>query len=551
MFKTQRAIHLWLLAAILSSLGLKIWLQIKGVLPFNSDEAIVALMASHILKGGEHPIFFYGQAYMGSLDAYLVALGFFFLGSKVWVIRFIQSMLYIGTIISTYKIGSLIFNSSKKGLLAAVFISIPTVNVMLYSTVSIGGYGEAILLGNIILLTTILWLKEIEKTNFEHPPHWGIFAIEFYYRTLFGFLCGFSLWVNGLTLVYSIPSGLVILYSYWNVRKQINRKKIAQNLIGLLFSFLVGSLPWWIYAEKFGLHLLISELLGGAVAVEQGGWLVKIFNHTLYFLLFGITAILGLRPPWDIKWLGLPLIPFVLVFWGWALYTVVKKIRQKTKTRIYYFLLAGVMVTVTSGYIFTSFGVDPSGRYFLPFAVPLALLASDIIISAQFRQKIYGTGICLLLVVYNLCGIIQCANPTFPGLTTQFDQTTIINHAYDNQLIQFLRDHGETRGYTNYWVAYPLAFLSNEELIFVPALPYHQDLRYTNRDDRYKAYDALVEASPKVAYITAHNPALDKMLTQEFQAVDVEWNEIFIGDYHVFYNLSRPVRAGELSMAKP
>ncbi len=51
-------------------------------------------MARHIL-GGERPIFFYGQAYMGSLDAWLVAAGFWFFGQQVWVIRFVQILLYL------------------------------------------------------------------------------------------------------------------------------------------------------------------------------------------------------------------------------------------------------------------------------------------------------------------------------------------------------------------------------------------------------------------------------------------------------------------------
>jgi hypothetical protein len=53
-----------------------------NAVPFNADEAIVALMARHILQG-ERPIFFYGQAYMGSLDAYLVALGFLLFGQQI------------------------------------------------------------------------------------------------------------------------------------------------------------------------------------------------------------------------------------------------------------------------------------------------------------------------------------------------------------------------------------------------------------------------------------------------------------------------------------
>jgi hypothetical protein len=36
--------------------------------PLNSDEAVVGLMARHILDG-KRPVFYYGQAYMGSLDA--------------------------------------------------------------------------------------------------------------------------------------------------------------------------------------------------------------------------------------------------------------------------------------------------------------------------------------------------------------------------------------------------------------------------------------------------------------------------------------------------
>ena len=63
----------WPLIAILTgSIALKVVLLALDAAPFNADEAVVALMARHILQG-ERPWFFYGQAYMGSLDAYLVA----------------------------------------------------------------------------------------------------------------------------------------------------------------------------------------------------------------------------------------------------------------------------------------------------------------------------------------------------------------------------------------------------------------------------------------------------------------------------------------------
>jgi hypothetical protein len=80
--------------------------------------------------------------------------------------------------------------------MAGLLLAIPTVNVTLYTTVSLGGYGEAILLGNLILLTTI-WLSRRLTTV------WGF--------VLWGALVGFALWVFGLTLVYSAPAGILLL----------------------------------------------------------------------------------------------------------------------------------------------------------------------------------------------------------------------------------------------------------------------------------------------------------------------------------------------------
>ncbi len=117
-------------------------------------------------------------------------------------------------------------------------------------------------------------------------------------------------------------------------------------------------------------------------------------------------------------------------------------------------------------------------------------------------------------------------------------------------MIEFLRGAGERRGYTNYWLAYPLAFLSDEELVFVPRLPYHPDLRYTPRDDRYPAYGEQVAASPRVAYITARHPLLDGRLRDGFAELGVKWEEVAIGEYRVFYRLSRAVRPQEMGLGE-
>jgi hypothetical protein len=149
-------------------------------------------------------------------------------------------------------------------------------------------------------------------------------------------------------------------------------------------------------------------------------------------------------------------------------------------------------------------------------------------------------------LAFNLWGTVQSAVRNPPGLTTQFDAATRVDHRFDSALIAFLEQNGERRGYTNYWVAYPLAFLSGEDLVFVPRLPYHPDFRYTARDDRYAPYDDLVTAGDRIAYITTSHPALDERLRQGLAAAGASFMEVSIGDYHVFYRLSIPLRPEDI-----
>src|SRR5205807_5766639 len=62
---------LWL--CLLIALGIRILLVIQTHGFIDGDEALVGIQAQHILHG-ELPVYYYGQPYMGSLEAYLIAL---------------------------------------------------------------------------------------------------------------------------------------------------------------------------------------------------------------------------------------------------------------------------------------------------------------------------------------------------------------------------------------------------------------------------------------------------------------------------------------------
>ena len=73
----------WSIVALilaLAALG-RLVLAAHGWPDFDSDESIVGLMTDDILRHGAHPVFFYGQNYMGALQAYLAVPFFLLLGA--------------------------------------------------------------------------------------------------------------------------------------------------------------------------------------------------------------------------------------------------------------------------------------------------------------------------------------------------------------------------------------------------------------------------------------------------------------------------------------
>ena len=103
-------------------------------------------------------------------------------------------------------------------------------------------------------------------------------------------------------------------------------------------------------------------------------------KRTLNLFIFGGTALIGLRPPWGIRWLMLPLIPIMLIFWISVLIFNVKKVFE-SEGGIGLKTLAIMGLVLTAGFILTPYGDDPSGRYFLPLMMPIAIFGANLLIT--------------------------------------------------------------------------------------------------------------------------------------------------------------------------
>jgi 4-amino-4-deoxy-L-arabinose transferase-like glycosyltransferase len=527
----KRSFIVFTLLAACAVVVSRVALTLAGKVPFNADEAVVGLMARHMLQG-EWTSFFWGQAYMGSLDAALVAGGFAIFGAHVWVIRLVQSLLYAGTLVVTGLLAYRLTDSWLAANLTVLAMAIPTVNVMLYTTASLGGYGEALLLGMSVITLAVISKKE---TSNRLSKTWRRLI-------LIGLLAGIGFWANAISLVFVIPAicYLVVLAGNTNDRMKVS--------VLLALGFLTGSFPWWWEVIRAGLGPFINELTGSAVAVEQGPFIIRSLLHLRNFVLLGVPVTFGLRPPWSTDWIMLPWGAISIAVWI-AIFIGFGRFFRTRVEKLTLVLILGPIAILFLAFILTSFGVDPSGRYFLPI-YPLMAVMFGVSLAEQrlCRWYVIAAGVVVILG-YQLTGIIDSIKQA-AGLSTQFYEPARIDQTDLGEVLDYLEQEGELCGYSSYWFAYPAALVSEERIIFVPKLPYHPDLRYTPRDNRYQPYSDFVDGCARVAYVTTKNPNLDEFLAEQLTLRGVTWKEKVIGDFRLFTELSVKVVPVEIGLGE-
>src|SRR5436853_4167642 len=107
---------------ILVGISVRFALMAVGWPSIDSDEGTMGIMALHIAYHGEYPIFFYGQGYMGSLEAYLAAGVFHIIGPSVIALRLGVVFMFTCFLWSMYLLTSLLY-SKKLALVTLIILS--------------------------------------------------------------------------------------------------------------------------------------------------------------------------------------------------------------------------------------------------------------------------------------------------------------------------------------------------------------------------------------------------------------------------------------------
>jgi Dolichyl-phosphate-mannose-protein mannosyltransferase len=525
-----------LTAILLIALASRLILLASGAVSFHADEAIVALMARHI-NLGERPTFFYGQAYMGSLDAWLVAIGFHLMGESVMSVRVVQSGLYLLAVAVGFVTAWRLSGKVKIAIVAGLVMAIPPVNTALYTTATLGGYNETLIFGGLILLLGY----EVTHDHRHSWWHWG----------LLGICGGLGWWINGLIVAYALPVCLLIFYVLiWRPLREKSKLSLPIQISAAVIGVLIGAAPWLTFDfthDHAALAMFISnrqtgEFEGIGIPYVPPG------QRAIGLAVIGLPTLIGMRFPWNAAYFLLPLGVLVLLIYVVAIFRLLRGNNPlKPDARG---LVLGMLGLFCAIFIASTFGADPTGRYFLPMLLPLGIVLGALVdgswslttVRAQggapLQTRIISFVLVLIVVGYQAIGqIVTMTTP--PGLTTQFDPISHIPNDNDEALITFLDEKQLFHGYTNYWVAFRLAFLSGERMQYSSALPYKADLGYNAADNRYVAYQDATENAERIAYITTNLPALDERLRDSFSSQGIDYQIERIGPFVIYYDFDR------------
>src|SRR5262249_7608565 len=327
-------------------------------------------------------------------------------------------------------------------------------------------------------------------------------------------------WTNNLIVFYILPVAILLPRSWRLLR--------WQYVLAAAIAFTAFSAPWWVYNLSHNwasVQFLTQGFEPSGKAVQ-----VSLVDRFLGLLFFGVPAITGLRFPWTPGlWAGVLAIPVGFLY-AVLLAFAARQRPMKPGKELLWLMLAGIVVV----FVVSRFGVDATGRYLLPMLVPLSIL-----VAMQLAElpRAWMVALAAILIGVNVLGTILAMRNVPPGLTPQFAADTDFPNDHDQQVIEFLEAHGGQRGYATYWAAYRLIFLSHEQVILSPQLPFLKSLDKTGTD-RYPEYTAAVNAAEQPVYVTANLPALDSAIAQRLTLREISFSRQAIGPYTIFYNLS-------------
>lgn len=427
----------YVMSAVLISIGVfgRIIVLTGPVGRLNADEAVAGLMARSLLDGQWTP-FYWGQHYGGTVELLVLAPAIALIGNAaMWVIPLIESVIIAALV---YRLTADVRPGPDALLAAALSWSVTSVWIW-FSTRPMLFYQPVIIAGLIVLVLS-------------HP------ARQQRRWSLIGVVAGIGWWTSPQILFFAIPAAAVVL-TY-----RPTRREWAHLVVGGV----LGASPW-----------LISNLGNGVASLRQGpppsG---SIADHVEQQLSTGWPMILGLRIPFDERWLTPPLLAGVamaLLVAG-AITAIVRFGWRQT----------GIITTIVSFAVLQAFAPTGSyvgsGRYYV-FVIPA--IAVIVVVATAGSSALHNslrTGFVAVLAALTVIGIAETRD-------RRMEPTGVA------EVAERLASEGHRYVIADYWSSYLLAWYE-PSLIVSP----------THTDRRPDWSQAVSEADQVVAVVWNGDP---------------------------------------------
>ncbi|MGA4686689.1 DUF423 domain-containing protein [Micromonospora sp. AB353] len=283
--RTPRRLPLPTLLALLvgfAGVGYRLALLFADVPPTNSDEATMGLAALHIARGDGFPVWFYGQAYMGTLEAYLAAPLVALAGPSVLVLRLPTLALYALFLLLSWRLTRRLGGDRWYALLVVAVLALGADRVVKNQLIAGGGYPELNPAGAALALLTVGLCVNGPGARLPRWAAWGLVS-------------GVLLWVDPLILPYVLTLGVLLVA--WRWRELAGRAGMV--LAGTL---LLGAAPMLADSIRHGRNPMAAVLAAGG-AGSPAEWADRLYGA----LVLGPPLAMGFCSPgrcatWQLWW---------------------------------------------------------------------------------------------------------------------------------------------------------------------------------------------------------------------------------------------------------
>jgi hypothetical protein len=436
----------------LLGIALRIWTYRSTLGIPNADEAVVGLMARHVLDG-ELTTFYWGQAYGGSQEALLTAPVFWVAGSSWLALRAIPLALDVVAVFLVWRVGRRTIGERAAVVAACLFWIWPPF-VLFQLAHQQGFYASNVVYCALLLLLALRLVERPDRSR----------------AALFGLVLGLAFWQTAQ--IVPVAAG-VIGWIMWKQARHLRRLWVAVPFAVL------GALPWIVWNARNHWESLSMPDYGDKA-------------HSLRLLASPVLPMMvGLRAPFSAQLL-LPRALAYLVYVGLIAAFVYGAFKARRQSSSILYVVAAVFPFIYMISPKTVFSLG-TPRFIVVLGPVLALLLAQVATSYVRAAMILAlAGVISVVTLHRMDEWFRQSRPPTTYAKGLGPRQTVQAVPRDlGPLVSALDRLGLKHIYADYWLAYRLDFDTRERVVAVEsrfaALPSFQE------DVRYRPYDREVK----------------------------------------------------------